>query len=100
MEQRLCSALEKRSSITARLLVTDKYTLREKYDRLKELCPENRLDDQNCKSWLEWVEEVGEEKMHKAMTKYKDTPMYFRLGQTSWDVHTGKAFTKLYRAMK
>lgn len=72
--------------------MTDKYTREQKIARLQELLP--YMGKTSVRAWITAMEMTND--------SYEDfiTAHNHEVGQATWDVHTGVAFTPLYKVMK
>lgn len=79
--------------------MTDKFTMEEKVKRLQELSPWKQ--DYICLDWLEDVANYNCTK-HQYLhdkTDLTDTPERRVHAELTWDVHSGAAFTPLYKLL-
>lgn len=84
--------------------MTDKYTREEKVKRLLELLKPTtdvhypHFDDSMAIEWLNAAEERGSNFTSRYAGQADNKP-YMTIVRLTWDVHTGVAFTKLYKAI-
>ncbi len=79
-------------------LVTDKYTKEQKIKRLQEMlgaCKRGSSSTALASAWLN----LARNNKQMFMSMYAKSELVDE-ARATWDVHTGIAFTKLYRALK
>lgn len=70
-------------------------TMEEKVKRLQELIKRDHIQYMD---WLKQAEDLGENFLSH-YCKYTDTSRYYKIVLATWDVHTGIAFSPLYRML-
>lgn len=70
----------------------------EKIQRIMELS--YPMSDIIARDWIEQAEEMGDRFLDHYSQFSVSSKDYYRYALNAWDIHTGLAFTKLYKALK